>query len=78
MAFAYLDATLFKLDIIFLISMSIAPINVSIMPSKSSLKKQSELVREALKTFDAVRSLNSFALIRTAMNELIDTTVYFP
>jgi hypothetical protein len=57
--------------------MSVTPSNISIMPSESSLKKQTELVREALKTFNAVQSLNSPGLIKTALNELLDVTAHF-
>jgi hypothetical protein len=55
--------------------MLIVPTNISIMPSESSLKKQAEVVREALKTFHTIRALNSPGLIKTAIQELIDATV---
>ena len=45
------------------------------MPSESSFKKQSELVREALKTFTTVRSLKAPGIVRSALFDLIDTTL---
>lgn len=59
------------------VPMSITPSNISVMPSESSLKKQTEIVREALKSFNTIQSLNSPGLLKTALNELLDATVFF-
>lgn len=47
------------------------------MPSESSFRKQAELAQEALKNFTAVQSLKSTAVIKTAIDELVDSTILF-
>jgi hypothetical protein len=52
-------------------------LNISIMPSESSFKKQVEIAREALKNFNTVKTFKSSVVARAAMVELIDATVAF-
>lgn len=54
-----------------------SPLNIINMPSESSFKKQAELAQDALKNFTAVQSLKSTALIKAAIDDLIDSTVAF-
>jgi hypothetical protein len=55
--------------------MSVAPTNIINMPSESSFKKQAEVARGALKNFNMVRNCNSPAVIKIALNELVDAIV---
>lgn len=47
------------------------------MPAESTFKKHAELVRDALKNFMTVKSLNSPSLVKTVVSELIDATIAF-
>ena len=44
-------------------------------PSEDAFKKQAELARQALKNFNAIRSLDAPGPIRTALYELVPATV---
>lgn len=59
--------------------MTVTPSSTISMPSENSFKQHAELARNALKTFNAVRQLDSSALpvIKTALNELVNVTVDF-
>lgn len=47
------------------------------MPSDSAFKKQAEIAREALTTFNTIRTLNAPGPIKTALEELVTATVRF-
>ena len=52
-------------------------IHITIMPSKSSLKKQVDSTHKALKNFNAVKSFKSLVIVRAAIIKLIDITIAF-
>ena len=52
-----------------------SPVNITIMPSESSFKKQTELVREALKNFMTVRALKAPRIVKTAVFDLVNATI---
>lgn len=57
--------------------MSLALTIVSKMPSENSFKKQADVARDALKAFNAVRSLNAPSATKAALSELVEATVCF-
>ena len=57
--------------------MSLNPDNISIMPSESSFKKHAEIAHDALTNFNAVRSLKSPVIVKTAVFDLIDAIIAF-
>jgi hypothetical protein len=70
----------FHIDFMLIISarifMPFVPVlNITAMPSEASFKKQAELAREALTNFNTIRQLKAPGLIKTALLELVETTV---
>ena len=57
--------------------MSLNPDNISIMPSELSLKKHAEIAHDALTNFNAVCSLKSPVIVKTAIFDLIDAIIAF-
>lgn len=55
----------------------LSPLNISIMPSENSFKRQADAASDALKVFVSVQNSKSTAVVKAAMTELIDATIGF-
>lgn len=59
----------------------ILPLPISLImvkvPSEPAFKKQAETAQDALKNFTAVQSFKSTAVVKAALNDLVDSTVAF-